>query len=253
MDAVKLLGSLMGNKSLSSGLGSQLLGSLLGGGGGGGQQPQQQSSGGGQQPQQSSGGGLAELLGGVLGGGGGSQGGANPMAGLLGSLLGGGSGSAGGGIGGLLGSVLGGGQSAPQTQSGVAAAPPQRQAAPQQQDEANQVAVLMIRAMVNAAKSDGRIDQTEQQNIVSKLGSEVSQSEIDFLKAEFAAPLDVASFARSIPAGLERQVYGLSLTSIELDTQNEAQYLGQLAQGLKMDPQVCNQIHERLGAPKIFG
>ena len=32
MNAIKLLGSLMGNKSLASGLGSQLLGGLLGGG-----------------------------------------------------------------------------------------------------------------------------------------------------------------------------------------------------------------------------
>ena len=35
MDAIRLLGSLMGNRSLASGLGGQLLGSLLGGGGGG--------------------------------------------------------------------------------------------------------------------------------------------------------------------------------------------------------------------------
>ena len=107
--------------------------------------------------------------------------------------------------------------------------------------------------MINAAKSDGRIDQQEQENIISKLGDDISQSEIDFLKKEFAAPLDVASFARSVPNGLEVQVYAFSLTSIELATQTEANYLGQLAQGLNLDPDVCNQVHDRLGAPKIFG
>jgi uncharacterized membrane protein YebE (DUF533 family) len=152
-------------------------------------------------------------------------------------------GGGGGGLGGLLGSVMGGG-------SEPAA---QQQAPPEQVAQANDQAVLMIRAMVNAAKSDGRIDQTEQENIISKLGADVSQSEADFLRQEFAAPLDVAGFARSIPNGLEQQVYALSLTSIELDTQNEAQYLGQLAQGLNIDPAVCNQIHDHLGAPKIFG
>ena len=111
----------------------------------------------------------------------------------------------------------------------------------------------MIRAMVNAAKSDGRIDQQEQEKIISKLGEEVSQSEVDFLKQEFAAPLDVAKFAGSIPVGLEQQIYAISLTSIDLDTQNEANYLGQLAQGLKLDPALCNQIHDHLEAPKIFG
>ena len=229
MDAIKLLGSLMGNRSLASGLGGKLLGGLLGGGG---------------QQQQQSGGGLSGILSGVLGGGGGqqqqaSQGGG--IGGLLGSVMGGGGG--GGGIGGLLGSVMGGGGGEQQ----------QVQVAPEQRAAANDQATLLIRAMVNAAKSDGRIDEAEQKNILEKVGTDVSQAEIDFLQKEFSAPLDVAGFARSIPKGLEQQIYAVSLTSIELDTQNEAQYLGQLAQGLNLDPQLCNQIHEHLDAPKIFG
>lgn len=228
MDAIKLLGSLMNNKSLSSGLGQQLLGGLLGGGGQ-------------QQQKQSSGGGLAGILSGVLGGGK-QSGGGSALSGLLGSVLGGSGGAS--GISGLLGSVLGGG-SAPAQQA------PEVQ--PEQHAAATNQAVLMIRAMVNAAKSDGRIDQTEQENIIGKLGADVSQAEADFLRKEFAAPLDVASFAQSIPQGLEQQIYAISLTSIELDSQNEAQYLGQLAQGLKIDPNVCNQIHDQVGAPKIFG
>ena len=220
MDAIRLLSSLMGNRSLASGLGGKLLGGLLGGGGG----------------QQQSGGGLGGILSGVLGGGGGQQQqqSANPLGGLLG-------GGGGGGIGGLLGSMMGGGkEAAPEL-------PPEQHAA------ANDQAVLMIRAMVNAAKSDGRVDEKEQENIVSKLGDDVSQDEIAFLKQEFAAPLDVASFASSVPQGLEQQIYALSLTSIDLDTNTEAQYLGQLAQGLKLDPNLCNQIHDQVGAPKIFG
>ncbi len=110
----------------------------------------------------------------------------------------------------------------------------------------------MIRAMVNAAKSDGRVDQTEQENIISKLGSDISEAEVQFLREEFAAPLDVAGFARQVPQGMEQQVYFLSLTSIELDTQNEAEYLGQLAQAMNLDPSICNQIHDQVGAPKIF-
>ena len=229
MDAIRLLGSLMGNRSLASGLGGQLLGSLLGGGGGG---QQQQASG------------LGGILSGVLGGGQQQQQqSANPIGGLIGSVMGGGVGAGGGGIGGLLASVLGGGgaqQEAPQL-------PPEQHAA------ANDQAVLMIRAMVNAAKSDGRVDEKEQENIISKLGDDVSQDEIAFLKQEFAAPVDVAAFAKSVPQGLEQQIYALSLTSIDLDTNNEAQYLGQLAQGLNLDPNLCNQIHDHVGAPKIFG
>ena len=227
MDAVKLLGSLLNNKSLSSGLGSDLLGGLLGG----------------NSRQQSGGGALAGLLGGVLGGSG-SQGGSQ-LGGLL-DLLGGGAQGSRGGIGGLLGSVLGAADdsTAPQATK----APPQATS----HADANDQAIIMIRAMVNAAKSDGRIDQKEQQNIISKLGDEISEAEVEFLKEEFAAPLDVERFARSVPRGMEEQVYAISLTSIELDTQNEANHLGNLAKGLNLDPNRCNQIHEHLGAPKIF-
>ena len=227
MNAIRLLTGLLGNQSLSSGLGGKLLGGLLGGGGG--------ATGGG--------GGLGSVLGSVLGGGGGGGGG---IGGMLGGMLGGGGDApaqqeqaGGGGIGGLLGSVLGGGGSAPEI-------PQEQQAA------ANDQATVLIRAMVNAAKSDGRIDQTEQDNIVSKLGDDVSQDEIAFLKEEFAAPLDVAGFARQVPNGLEQQVYFLSLTSIDLDTEKEAQYLGQLAQAMNLNPEVCNQIHDQVKAPRIF-
>ena len=245
MDAIRLLGSLMGNGALSSGIGGQLLGGLLGGG--------QQAGGGGLGGllgglmgggQQAGGGGLGGLLGSVMGGGAQQAEGAQQQAGggaadLLGSLMGGGGQAAGGGaLGGLLGSVLGGGE-APQV--------PQ-----EQQAEANQQAEIIIRGMINAAKSDGRIDDAEKQKILESLGSDVSQDEIAFVQREFEAPLDVQSYAQSVPRELAGQVYLLSLTSIELDSQNEAQYLGQLAQGLGIDPQVCNQIHDQVGVQKIF-
>lgn len=231
MDAIRLLSGLLGNKSLSSGLGGKLLGGLLGGGGG-----------------STGGGGIGSVIGSVLGGGGGQSAGGGGIGGMLGGLLGGGGGApaqqqqaaGGGGIGDLLGMVMGGGGKAPEV-------PQEHRAA------ANDQATVLIRAMVNAAKSDGRIDQTEQDNIVSKLGDDVSDAEVSFLREEFAAPLDVAGFARQVPNGLEQQVYFLSLTSIELDTQKEAQYLGQLAQAMNLDPEICNQIHDQVQAPRIFG
>lgn len=229
MDAIRLLGSLLGNGGLSSGLGGKLLGSVLGGG------------------QQQSGGGLmGGLLGSVLGGGGQQQAaGGGGLGGLLSGVLGGGGAEqapaqqqGGGALGGLLGSVLGGGE-APQV-------------APEQHAAANQQAEIIIRAMINAAKSDGRIDDAEKKKIVEGLGADVSQDEIAFVQNEFNQPLDAAAFAASVPREMAGQVYALSLTSIELDSQNEAQYLGQLAQGLGIAPAMANQIHDQMGAPKIF-
>ena len=217
IDAIQLLNSILGNGAMSKGSGASILQAVLGGLGGMQQQQVQQPA---AQPGQS--GGLNDLL--------------NSS-----------------GLGGLLGAVLGGGQ--PEAQ------PQQSQQMPQQSgyrpavnvtpSEAHNQAALLIRAMCNAAKADGKLDQNEQQAILSKLGN-VSQQEIDFIRQELATPLDVQSFARSIPRGLEQQVYVVSLMAIDLDTNPEAQYLHQLAQSTGINPQVCNQIHQQLGAPLIY-
>ena len=111
--------------------------------------------------------------------------------GMLGSLVGGLLG--GKSNGGMLGSLLGGGNKE---------APAQAMTAP----EATEQATLLIRAMCNAAKADGDIDQDEQQNIIGRLGDDVDQAEIDFVNAELNAPLDIAGFAASVPAALAATV-----------------------------------------------
>jgi uncharacterized membrane protein YebE (DUF533 family) len=109
----------------------------------------------------------------------------------------------------------------------------------------------MIKAMINAAKSDGSFDESEQEKILAKLG-EVTQDEINFVRREFSAPLDTQAFANSVPRGLEHQIYAVSLAAIDLDENSEAQYLGELAQSLRIGAAEANQIHSQLGAPKIF-
>ncbi len=117
--------------------------------------------------------------------------------------------------------------------------------------DANEEAVLLIRAMIAAAKSDGRITADEQQNILGRIGQPTPEV-LEFLKQEFARPVDVRELAWSVPLGLEPKVYMMSLGAIDLDTQAEADYLMRLAHGLRLDPAVCNDIHARLGAPTIY-
>ncbi len=119
------------------------------------------------------------------------------------------------------------------------------------EDEANERAEILIRAMINAAKSDGHVDDQEQQNILQRLG-DVDEEEAEFLRRELSAPLDVDGFIRSVPDGMQQEVYAMSLMGIELDGDAEAQYLFQLAQGLGLDAEVCNNIHREVGAPEIF-
>jgi len=259
IDAMKILGSLLSSGMLSRGRGNDILGTVLGSIFGGGAR---MAPGG-------SGGGLGDVLGGMLGGGRGSSGG---LGGMLGGMLGGGS-SSGGGLGDLLGGILGGGPSQSGGGGGLAdligAAMKQfggssggaggaldvdlTQFQPNIEPEAaNEQALVLVRAMIQAAKADGQVDMEEQQKILEGFGDEVSREELDFLKEEMARPLDVEGLVRSVPRGMEQQVYLMSLTAIDLDTNPEAQYLHQLAQGLGLDQETVNAIHDQLGAPRLY-
>lgn len=274
MDAVKILGSLLSSGALSSGSGSNVLGNLLGSALGAGSQGS---------------GGMGDMLGSLLGG---QQQGGSGVGGMLGSLLGGGQQQSGGGIGGMLGSMLGGQQQTQQSggmadmlgnllggggQSPAGSsmgglgnllggavskfAQTQNPSGPNltgnflpqgyDQNEAEEQAKLIIRAMINSAKADGKIDQQEQDNIIAKMG-DIDAEEAEFIRSEFQAPLDVEGFVRSVPRGMEQQIYTLSLAAIDLDTQQEAQYLHQLAQGFGISQEASNQLHEQVGAPKLY-
>lgn len=119
------------------------------------------------------------------------------------------------------------------------------------QDAMNEQAMVLVRAMVSAAKSDGQITEEEQNAIIKQLGH-AGDAEINFLRQEFASPLNVRELAWSIPLGMEDQAYAISLIAINLDEQSEAQYLGELAHGLRLTPDRCNEIHRQYGAPEIF-
>ncbi len=138
-------------------------------------------------------------------------------------------------------------------QSPPAASPPPRvpERNSQEFQSMNQQSEVLVRAMVNAAKSDGQIDKDEQNHILGEL-DHVTQEELDFLRSEFKKPLDAREFAWSVPMGMEQKVYGVSLMSIDLDEQKEAKYLADLAHGLRIPPDACNQIHRRFNAPEIF-
>ncbi len=109
-------------------------------------------------------------------------------------------------------------------------------------------ATILIRAMINATRADGRLDREEEQKILRHLG-QPSPEMIAFIQAEFQKPLDVKEFAWSVPLGLEQKAYALSLAVLELDQREESAYLKDLAHGLRLPPEVCADIHRQLGAP----
>ncbi|AUH66276.1 tellurite resistance TerB family protein [Paracoccus zhejiangensis] len=190
---------------------------------------------------------------------------------ILGQLTGGSktrSTSGGGGLGDILGAVLGGA-------AGAGAADALSRKGSQQTNDAsfgelfndslqrgdepevaptpeqNAVAGLMLRAMIQAAKSDGKIDDAEKQRLTSELG-DLDDEERQFIREQMAAPIDAQGLAREVPSGLEAQVYLMSLMAIDFDSKAEAEYLHSLAQGLGLNQQVVNQIHEQVGVQNLY-
>lgn len=128
--------------------------------------------------------------------------------------------------------------------------PPPSQQVELSASEREQVIVL-IRAMIHAAKADGRIDAQEQQAILERVGN-TNQDTIQFLRQEFANATNARDFAWSVPLGMEAAVYAASISSITIDQQSEVDYLKELAHGLRLSPKVCNQIHQQYGIRPLF-
>lgn len=206
----------------------------------------------------SGGGGLSDILGSVLGGGGTRQAPQQPQRQTRAQAEPSEPGDLGRMLEDMLGVGRGGGGAAPapvpvpQQREVPRAAPepaPRQRQAPAQ-PEYNQAEIL-VRAMCNAAKVDGNIDQAEQDAILARIGN-VGQTEIDFVRSELNAPLDLDGYCRSVPGEVAQRAYAFSVMAIKLDTLNEAAYLGRLAAGLGINPQVCNEIHKQLDAPCLY-
>ena len=193
---------------------------------------------------------LEQLSGGATGtGSGGGLG--DLLGGLTNAAQGGG---AAGGLGGLLGGLVGG---APQQDNGsfgdVLNQSIQRRGEPEAKPSQNQevMAGLMLSAMIQAAKSDGEVDEQERQKLLENLG-DVSPEERAFVQNELNRPIDVAHLANHVPSGMEQQVYLMSVMAINLDNKKEAQYLHDLATAMKIGKTEVNAIHDHLGVPKLY-
>jgi uncharacterized membrane protein YebE (DUF533 family) len=203
-------------------------------------------------------GGLLEQLAGGTAGGTATRAGTSPGAGGLDGLLG--SLASGGALGGLVGAAGGAaaapGRAAPEPNAGFGELLNQSlrnygepDVPPVPQQEA--AAALLLRAMIQAAKSDGKVDAAERAKLLDGL-KDATQAEVDFVKAELAAPVDIEGLARQVPKGLEAQVYTMSVMAITLDNKAEAQYLNELATALHLAPAQVNSIHTQLGVPTLY-
>lgn len=199
--------------------------------------------------------GLGGLLGGLLGGGNATDGGGG-LGGLLGGLLGGRGGSSAGGnsqgrsAGGVNYAALASlGMMAYQAyqswQRSQAAAPQQAVRTVDQLSgpEAEEHSHAILRALIAAAKADGRIDEQEQQLIYAEIKRHTSDPQLQqWLDEEVSKPLDAAEVAQSAqdPA-MAAEMYLASVMLVDDQQPAERAYLDELAGALQIDPTL--QVH----------
>jgi len=234
------LGGLLGGQKSSGGLGDVLSG-MLGGGGGG----------------------LGGMLGEVLNQAGQAAGGKQNLAlgglgALVGSLLGGGGKSLGGALGGglmaLLGAMAfkalqGSGQSTGRVPLGLME--PQTE---EEREELENRSELVLKAMINAAKADGKIDEGEAHRIVGKMQESGADADGQRYVLELMRrPMDTQTLITAAEGhpNLAAELYAASLMAIEVDTSAEKAYLGKLASGLGLSPEVTRRIEQMVGLQPV--
>ncbi len=117
--------------------------------------------------------------------------------------------------------------------------------------EANNVeALLLIDAMVAAANADGHIDEEEANKILTKIQAVgCDQEGIDYLRRKMDTPPSLQQICSgSIDQERAKQIYLVSLLTISVDTEQEVQYLQNLAFGLNLDDPTVAEITSQIQA-----
>lgn len=111
--------------------------------------------------------------------------------------------------------------------------------------------MLLIHAMIAAAKADGEVDADEMQAILGRLEQAgISAQERAFLMTELTRPLDIeALVAKVTNPALAPEVYAASLLAIVVDTPAEEAYLRTLAERLQLDAATVAHLHQQFNAP----
>jgi uncharacterized membrane protein YebE (DUF533 family) len=120
---------------------------------------------------------------------------------------------------------------------------------PQERQQVTDVATLTLRAMLNAAKADGRLDEREKEHLLGKMQEGgISAEERRFVDEEIQRPIDIDALVRDVPnQQVAAQIYAASLMAIEVDTDGERRYLADLASKLGLDPNAVAFLHRSMG------
>jgi uncharacterized membrane protein YebE (DUF533 family) len=119
---------------------------------------------------------------------------------------------------------------------------------PQGPDAEEAEALLLVRAMIAAAKADGRVDAGERAAIAAQLDAAgLSAEERDFVLADFDRPMTPEALAREAADPMLRaRVYAAAVAGAGAISPEERAWLDALAKALRLDKAAAAAIEERL-------
>ncbi|MCE3006038.1 MAG: tellurite resistance TerB family protein [Rickettsiales bacterium] len=114
--------------------------------------------------------------------------------------------------------------------------------------QTNELALAVIRAMIGAAKADGKVDAEETQRILGHLeGGGLEANEKSFLMTELANAQEVHQIAAGAKTPEEAaEVYLAALLVCDNQCAAEQAYLSQLATALKLEPGFTQALQAEL-------
>lgn len=116
----------------------------------------------------------------------------------------------------------------------------------------DKLGLMLIRAMIAAARADGRMDAQESQIIFQRIESlGLDSASQNVLVQEMGRPIDMDAIVNSATCPeVASEIYIASLLAIDVDTAAEKAYLAMLAARLQLPPQLVTELDNQVSALK---
>ncbi len=142
----------------------------------------------------------------------------------------------------------------PASPADLIAAPPGTAFMPEENDDvANEaLGLTLVRAMIAAARSDGRLDAQESQSIFQKIQSlDLDNESQALLVEEMGHPVDMDAIVNSATSPeIAAEIYAASLLAVDVDTPAEKGYLGMLAARLRLPSEFVVELERQVAAQR---
>ena len=119
-----------------------------------------------------------------------------------------------------------------------------------QPTEVNDFGLLLLRAMISAARADGQLDGDEMQKVLGRADElDLDAESKSRLLDELRAPVDLDTIVEAADTPEKKaEVYAASLMAIEVDTDAERGYLAMLRARLGMEEGLAERIEAEVAA-----